>query len=319
MNNKRKHLNIWPFNSSNRENLVIFLGLFILLSFTSTACSKSEDFDHMVINNPIHEDSIIKNDHHLVFTPLFKMVRIGASKQGGAIYGDYLFQFHNTNTSIQIYYIPNGTLVQTLTLKKNTSNHAGSGGFGYFCNPNDPFPLLYISSMKEGKIYVYRLLGEIGSLNIALHQTIALPPGNELMYLPNCTIDRTNDKIVLFGYTNNTWDVDINNSSVFAYFDIPTINGDVIITTDNISNKALNNFIWAEQGACADKGKLYLCWGNTAKAKGGGIYTIDYTNGQILSSIDLAEVGSVEPEALGFYNSKLLLSTQELFVYHLED
>lgn len=231
------------------------------------------------------------------------------ARQGGAVYVNYFFQFHTGNSYIQVYSLgATINLVQTITLTENVNNHAGSGGFGTKYDENDPFPLLYIGSMDERKVYVYRLTGALPNLAIQLHQTITLPPATELMYLPNIAIDAVSNELIVFGYTKDTWRDGTGNKSVISYFDIPPTSGDQTVSASDEKARYYLPFIYAMQGACVHNGKLYLLWGNIATALGGGL--IVFHKGVIESSVDFAAVGRYEPEAIGIYNDALYVSTQ---------
>jgi hypothetical protein len=237
-----------------------------------------------------------------------------SSRQGGAAYGNYLFQFHNTLATICVFDMSTGTNVDKITLTANPNCHAGSGGFSNtFYDNTDPFPLLYISSMDEKKIFVYRITGTVGSLSISLIQTITLQMP---YYLPNITIDAENNRIVIFAYTKNSWEDATDNDSVIMYCQIPSYNNDVTISTfDNIF---LVPFIIAEQGAFARYGLLYLSYGNTGSTTNeGGIIIIDYVSKTIRNLIGLLAISSLEPEACVKWNDSIVFTTQSGTVYKL--
>lgn len=103
-------------------------------------------------------------DHTYTSAQLGSLSSGTSSRQGGAIFGDYLLQFHNTLASIIVFKLSTATNVQTFSLTAMANCHAGSGGFSnVYHTPGDPFPLLYISSMDEKKVYVYRITGTEGA------------------------------------------------------------------------------------------------------------------------------------------------------------
>ena len=239
------------------------------------------------------------------------------SRQGGAIYGDYLFQFHNTLANIVVFKLSTATNIQTLTLTAISNCHAGSGGFGAsFYAEGDAFPLLYISSMDEKKVYVFRITGTEGAWNITKVQEITLSVD---FYLPNIAIDALNGRGVLFGYTANSWSSATDNNSAICFFDLPAASsGNVTIST--FYNYFELPFLYAQQGACARYGKLYLSFGNTgAGLNTGGIEVIDYISKNVESYLDLkpVTVSSFEPEALGIWNGGLVVTEQGGSVYKL--
>jgi len=238
------------------------------------------------------------------------------TRQGGAIFGDYLFQFHNTLESIVVFKLSTATTVQTFSLTAQPDCHANSGGFGKtYHTAGDPFPLLYVSSQSEKKIYVYRITGEEGNWSIALVQTITV---NVDFYLPNIAIDAWNERGVLFGYTKNSWS-DTTAKSRICWFNLPPLSsGDVTISDFN--DYFTLPYIYAQQGACARFGKMYLSFGNTQQGQAtGGIIVIDYTNKNVDSYLDLYAIapGSFEPEAIGIWGGGLIVTSAGGGVYKL--
>lgn len=237
-----------------------------------------------------------------------------SSRQGGAVFGDYLFQFHDTLATIVVYNLATKTNVQVLNLTANANCHAGSGGFGNeYADASDPFPLLYISSMNEKKVYVYRITGTEGSWSIALVQTLTLEID---FYVPNVAIDRENNMMVIFGYTKNSWSDANNNPSHIVSCPLPKlVDGDITISEWSHGNTI--PYIYAQQGAFARFGKLYLSYGNTSVAQGGGAYVIDYVQGIAVSHIDFKPMGSFEPEAFCKYGDQIVMTDQSGNIYGL--
>lgn len=239
-----------------------------------------------------------------------------SSRQGGAIYGDYLFQFHNTLQTIVVYNLKSGKNVQTLNLTPISNHHAGSGGFSNeFYDSTDQFPILYISSMYENRIYGYRISGtEEGTWTIETVRTITLDI--EGLFIPNITVDRENNMIVAFGYTKNSWSDSSNNLSVITSFVLPALSsGDVTITTADCSDMRKIPFIYAEQGAFARLGKLYLSYGNTVSKC--GMFVIDYISGIAVSHAPFEPLGNFEPEAFALYNGNIIMTGQNGRIYKL--
>lgn len=238
-----------------------------------------------------------------------------STRQGGAVFGDYLFQFHNTLASIVVFKLSTATNVQTFSLTAMANCHAGSGGFSnVYHTSGDPFPLLYVSSMNEKKVYVYRITGTEGNWTITKVQTITLAVN---FYLPNIAIDAWNGRGVLFGYTENSWSTP--SDSHICFFDLPAVGaGDVIIS--DFYNEFTLPFIYAQQGACARYGKLYLSFGNTTDGLAmGGIIVIDYIRKNVDSYLDLRPMSSwnFEPEALGIWDGGLVVTEAGGGVYKL--
>lgn len=230
--------------------------------------------------------------------------------QGAAMFDRYFFQFHTDNAEIEVYDVESKTLVQKLTLTPG-NNHAGSGGFGVErVSSTDVFPVLYISSMDENKVYAYRITGTSGNYAMKLTQTISLPQGSSLMYLPNCAIDTKNNELILFGYSKNSWSVSSGNESIIARYELPKLaDGDVSLEASQALDVFRLPFIYAEQGACASAGRLYLSYGNTATK--GGLLQIDLQKKAIISTLDFSFLGEVEPEGVGIYDNYMWVSFQK--------
>lgn len=240
-----------------------------------------------------------------------------SSRQGGAIYGNYLFQFHNTLETIVVYRLDTAQNVQVLNMTPMANCHAGSGGFSSeFYSAGDPFPLLYISSMDEKKVYVYRITGTEGSWSISLVQTITLSLG---FYLPNIAIDAANGRGVIFGYAANSWSNPSANYSIICEFDLPLADQQTVTIT-KFDGMFRLPFIYAQQGGCARWGKLFLSFGNTrAGMNTGGIIVIDYVARNVDTYLDLLPMssGNFEPEALGIWDGGLVVTEADGGIYKL--
>lgn len=258
-----------------------------------------------------------------VSVPRYAFLQIGAlasgvsSRQGGAVYGNYFFQFHNTLASVVVFRLDTAENVQVISLTAITNCHAGSGGFsGVFYNQSDPFPLLYISSMDEKRIYVFRITGTEGALTMTLVQTITL---SVPFYLPNIAIDAANGRGVIFGYKENSWGNPSANYSIICSFELPTV-GEAAVTVSKFDGAFRLPFLYAQQGACARWGKLYLSFGNTRDGLStGGVVVIDYTIRNVDSYLDLLPLSqsSFEPEAIGIWDNGLVISEANGGLYKL--
>lgn len=228
--------------------------------------------------------------------------------QGAAIWNNYLFQFDTNLNHCEVYDLETKQSIQLITLTPITNFHAGSGGFSsIFYDSNDPFPLLYISSMSAAKtIGVFRITGSIGNLTITRIQTITLSVD---FYLPNITIDRYTNQVIVFGYLQNSYSVSTNNASVFCCFEIPDASISAVTITD-VKYKTYAPFIYAQQGAYAEMGRLYLSYGVSSNSYGAGLIIYDYYNRNIVNIVGFndTELGQIEPEGLGVYNKKLYMT-----------
>lgn len=257
-------------------------------------------------------EKIVLSDYAFTSEKIGKLSAGTSSRQGGALFGNYLFQFHNTLATIVVYNLAKKENVQVLNLTANSKNHAGSGGFGNeYYDSTDPFPLLYISAMDERKVYVYRITGTEGSWSISIVQTISL---NTPVYIPNIAIDRENNMIVAFGYLLNSWSNEEGNASIIFSCPIPKFaEGDVTISEFSHGNTI--PFIYAEQGAFARFGKLYMSYGNTVTKA--GAFVIDYVAGVAVSHLDFSALGTFEPEAFCKYGQDIIMTDQNGNIYKL--
>ena len=230
-------------------------------------------------------------------------------RQGAAVFGDYLFQCHNTNNAVVVFKLSTGQSLQTIALTANANNHANTAGFsGQYYDANDDFPCLYVSSEGESKVYLYRITGTEGSFVMTLVQTISF---SVPYYFPNMHIDAPNNRGVVVGYKENSWQSPDGNAMMCCCFDLPDVtDGDA--TLENSYGEFSFPFIYATQGALARYGKLYHSFGNTNYGLYiGGIIVIDYILKNVESFIDLKAVGNIEPEGLGISEGGFIVTTQE--------
>lgn len=241
------------------------------------------------------------------------------SLQGGAIFGDYLFQFYNTLATIVVFKLSTAEVVQVLQLTALANCHANSGGFSKaYHTQGDPFPLLYVASStevaNERSVYVFRITGTEGAWSISLVQTITLDVD---FYAPNIAIDALNGRMVIYGYEAPSWR-DVSDVHM-CWCKVPSVEvGDIVIS--EFFNHWTLPYIYAIQGACARYGKLYLAFGNTRAGNNiGGIIVFDYLRRSVDSYLDLSPMssGNFEPEALGFWGGGLVVTEAGGGVYKL--
>ena len=228
--------------------------------------------------------------------------------QGAAVFGDYLFQFHNTNNAVIIIKLSTGQTVQTIQFTPTANCHCNTAGFGsQYYDSNDPFPCLYVSSEGKKKVYVYRITGTEGNYAMTVVQELShsLP-----YYFPNISIDAPNNRGIDVGYKNNSWQNPEGNEMLCCCFDLPDVKA---------GNKSLENpynefsfpFIYAQQTAFGKYGKLYHAFGNTSNGlRIGGIIVIDYILHNVITFVDLHTVGNFELEGLGEWDGGLVITTQ---------
>jgi hypothetical protein len=230
------------------------------------------------------------------------------------VFGDYLFQFHNTLASVCVFDLSTGQNVQKITNTAIANCHANGGGFSsQFYDVSDNFPLLYISSMDECKVYVFRVTGAVGSLAMTLVQTITI---SSLYYLTDVAVDNDNASLVISGYAKNTAMDKTDNYNVVMSCKIPSTSGDVTIS--EFDNEGRLPFIFAQQGAFASFGRVFVAYGNAGSPYyDGGIIVYDYINRNVLNWIGIRAIGAIEPEACCQWGDKIVITTQDGKVYAL--
>jgi hypothetical protein len=250
------------------------------------------------------------------FSPNLQNVSPRKSRQGGAVFGDYLFQFHDTLAKVCVYNLATKTNVQILTNTAIAKCHANGGGFSnIYYNSNDPFPLLYIDSMYESRVYVFRLTGSIGNLSMTLVQTIFLD--FEYFYT-DIAIDTANNQLVIYCQDKPNGLYPDGSKTIIMHCDIPSISGSSIILSD-FRDKFSIPCIFAMQGAFAWRGKIYISYGNAGSTHdNGGIIVCDYINKCVTNIIGVDAIGDIEPEALCLWRGKMILTTQDGEIYCLD-
>ena len=272
------------------------------------------DFSEQLPTTTYYGDKIELLQNSYTFEQLGTLQSGVSSRQGGAVYGNYLFQFHDTLATICVYDLSSKQNVDKITMTAISNCHAGGGGFSkQYYDSGDPFPLLYISSGDEHKVYVFRITGTVGNLSATLIQTITLATP---YYLTNIAVDNVNEKLVISSMTKNSWSDSSGNNVAMMTCDIPSYNADVTISA--FENICLIPFIFALQGAFASFGKVYMAYGNAGSPYyNGGIIVYDYMNYNILNRVGVQAIGSIEPEACCQWGDKMILTTQDGKVYAL--
>lgn len=247
-------------------------------------------------------------EHSYTYETIGTLTNTGSYRQGAAVFGDYLFQCHNTNNYIVVFKLSSGLSIQTISLTAIADCHANSAEFGnQYYDQSDPFPCLYISSEGESKSYVYRITGTEGNYSATLVQTISF---SVPYYYPNMHIDGPNNRGIVVGYKENSYSVADGNNMMACCFSLPSVvSGNA--TLSKPYGEFSFPFMYATQGACAKYGKLYHAFGNTSQGLAiGGIVVVDYLLKNVESYLDLKAVGNFEPEGIGIYEGGFVITTQ---------
>lgn len=229
-----------------------------------------------------------------------------SSNQGAACFGKYLFQFHNTNDTVDIFNLEEGTKVQTISLTGVSSYHCNCANFGKeYYEQGDQFPLLYVSQedSSQHKCLVYRISGSEGSWAMSLVQTITFPtPSTNFMWYPNCMVDTQNEKIIIVGLGNYPWSRNSDNIIRYKVYELPNqIDGDVTINAeDAIKSFEIKDYP-TSQGGFVRNNKIYQVFGMASNAT---LSVIDINTGKAVSKVNMSVGGiAIEPESCFLYDN----------------
>jgi hypothetical protein len=234
--------------------------------------------------------------------------------QGGAIYGDYYFQFDSGREHCAIYDITTHSLTQLYTFNTYDSNwHCNNANFGNeFYDEDDLFPLLYVSneSINVHNVHVLRVSGGIGNLEFTHVQTITWDePAECEVYYPNVIVDSENRIIYQTGYSTNSYGRNpATKIKVFGY-PLPLLSaGDVALHTGNAINAFEIASFSALQACVVQNGIIYMISGQYAER---GIRAVNPCSGNIDSYINLEPLltyinANIEPESLACYDGCLV-------------
>lgn len=229
--------------------------------------------------------------------------------QGGACYGNFLFMFIENNTNCWIYDLANNALVQNVSIAAadrgfvNTC-HCNTVNFGQEkYDPEDPFPLVYVSTGYASGDYsgalVYRIVAttvdDVTTYSLSLVQTIKLPK-----------IDGASWTEFVVGVDGNCF-VCITSRRLIYRMKMPKLSdGDIILDYANALESyqfTPQEFESSNQNRLYYNGKMYVLSG----AAGAGLLIIlDLLTRTREAVIDLNAVGiTKEPEADFIWNGNL--------------
>lgn len=180
--------------------------------------------------------------------------------QGFTIYGDYVFQFYASGSGVlRIFDKATGTLVAEHTTGLY-SQHGGTCAFSNtFVDPNDDFPLLYVSTQYSnadgGQIHVYR----IQDVNtVSFYKAYHFDP-SVVGYWANACYDFETGLCYSFGYTKNSYSDMSDNPVKVAVIDLTKethVQGNVY-TLDVIDNYEIP-YVYVIQSCKFKNGLCYL-------------------------------------------------------------
>lgn len=228
-------------------------------------------------------------------------------EQGASVFGDYLFQFLSHEKAVYIYNLKTKSLEEYVTYDIERGSHCTNASFSnVFYDPNDEFPLLYVSGSNIGVynyIEVFRVERNNG-FKLTHIQEIILPASSEKnnLYWQNVVIDNENNYMYVYASTNG---------AQIAKFNIPDFKQPKITLTDNdiLEQYSFESFR-SQQGAVIKNGFLYVIEGIPAQQHISNLRIIDLVNKKQLYKFNLLELGfNYETEGLAFYKNQLLVTT----------
>lgn len=300
--------------------------------FSSCTSSRIEDSLEISIekqdDGPNH--SIFKLDYY------FQLNRTSNNTQGGAIYGDFLFQA-SLSSELNVYNFAEKKYITTIKIPQ--TGHADTMCFGVEkVDEYDEFPALYISGSnvykpgKSGVVNVYRIYKYIDELGVEnwtgeLIQRIKTPDVAIVGYYPDVVIDSNNNCMWMMGWFSQM-DYNIYDGSgctnIFSKFQIPSItdgtkdkNGVYQFTMTEESR--LSYFMTydmhaIQQGLCFYNGIIVCPYGGPS-VKYKGIDFIDVDKQQVFANINLAGSILYEAEAAVVVKDELYLLGQKDYVF----
>lgn len=231
--------------------------------------------------------------------------------QGSACFGKYLFQFYDTNDTIDVFNLEEKSFTQTIRLTAVSTYHCNNANFGNeYYTQSDEFPLLYVSqeNVAEHKCLVYRVIGTEGSWSVKLVQTITLPtPSDDFMWYPNCIIDTQNSKLIAAGLGNNPWSPGTNNVIRYKVFSLPKLNkGNVTLSLSDIEDSIEVKHYSTTQGGFILNNKIYQVFGMSDSAQ---LNVTDLSTHKVISKINITGDGiNVEPEGCFLYDNSICVN-----------
>lgn len=228
-------------------------------------------------------------------------------EQGASAFGDYLFQFLSHEKAVYIYNLKTKSFEEYVTYDLDRTSHCTNASFSnVYYDPNDEFPLLYVSGSNIS-IYNYVQVFRVEKNNgfkLTHIQEIILPQSSKKnnLYWQNVVMDNENNFMYVYASTNG---------AQIAKFNIPDYKQPkVTLTDDDILDQYSFETFRAQQGAVIKNGFLYVTEGIPAQQNLSNLRIIDLVNKKQIYKFDLLSLGfNFETEGLTFYNNQLLVTT----------
>ena len=244
--------------------------------------------------------------HPYTYTYIGRITGQAKPLQGGAVYGNLLFQFEHTNVEVIVYDLSTAQIVQRISQTAMPNTHCNNVNFGPKYDEADEYPCLYVNSEGTKQCFVYRILGEVGNMSLTLVQTINFGAIN--FYFPQSLVDVEMRRLLLTGYTRNSWKEPASNSMVGYVYDLPALTDGEVVTLGEPYHEFGYPFLYAQQGSFVLHGKIYEAFGSTQDGLGiGGLIVYDYIKNNLETYLNFKPMGNFEPESLSVWNGSLVI------------
>lgn len=240
------------------------------------------------------------------------------ARQGSCAYKDYFFQFHNANCMVEIYNLKTKRHLQTIEQTPISAQHCNTVMFSKEkWDKRDRFPVIYVSTERDGKILVYRVLGEDGNMSFQTVQTIFLPACEDMgLYYPNPAIDSKHQKLWLTGFSCNTWKKAVPGNVVrYIQLPLPPLKGgDATLNLGQKLREFTLPFTYATQGLIYHKDKIIQSYGTDRNTN--RVRIINPQSGKIEREYLPHKYGlDDEPEGTFMYKGRIMFSTVQGNLY----
>ena len=239
--------------------------------------------------------------------------------QGASITDGKLFQLHDGNKPMVVYDMKNGSFICEIEVEPTKTWHNNTASFSdSYYEDGDDYPLLYVSqeNIKEHKAVVYRIKDvKGGGMSAEIVQTIIFPEPMEMgLYYPNLALDLDAGYLYLTGFSWASWNKPERGNAVqLLRFRLPSPKEGAVVKfwTKDILERYCFDFKVATQGAAIRGGKLYQVFGGPGNSC---LVCTDLSNGTEEFKSELNGIPG-EPEGLGFYNDRIIVSCNDGEVY----
>lgn len=233
--------------------------------------------------------------------------------QSAACYGDlaYIIQ-DNYGAKHKLVDMATLKVIQDVpvTQKPYQEQHNNSATFSsVFYDVSDPMPLLYLSSIYDGKVYVMRTLLTDGVYSLTQVQVITLPAqGSTFCYYPDIFINGS--YLWVNGYAQQTITDPTDNAIKWFEFALPTVDENytaVTLAEADILDTFTTPFYAYKQDGFTTLGKAYQGYGNSGQYEN---YLVCY---DLIGKSELDKVtmprytngNRLEPEGIFEYNGDI--------------